>query len=286
MLPNTNDTRPTEPQAFAVTPNVNGTLLFTWQRPIVKPSGTVYQLIMSTASADASVGSVFWSGEAERAELVTPYNPRWYYVRAVTNSNVSPYEPNTFGIHGMPIWNRDPDNSDPLFSDGDFNLSTATTSYWAATVGTTANGLHGFLFEANTGFTPGRASFVLDSNDLVGNISLSPRTINKSAVNFQRELRVSLTYCRETSSAANFHADIRAIFRANKAGGSSAFFLTNTTVFVSSLAVGEWRTEVWSVSMPNSEVNDMTASLIWDVNSHGAIAGERTRIGRFQVFMS
>lgn len=286
VLPAANDTQPTESQGFAVIPNVNGTLLFTWQRPIVKPASTIYQLIMSTNSANAAVGSVFWSGEAERAELVVPYNPRWYYVRAVTNSNVSPYSPNTFGILGLPIWNRDPDNSDPLFSDGDFNLTTATTSYWTAAAGSTVGGVVGWLLDANSGYTSGRASFALVTNDLILTANLVPRTVNKSAVNFQREMRLHLTYCRETTSASNFHVVADAIFRSNKVSASTGYSLVNTQVYVNSLAVGEWRTEVWSITMPNSEVNDVTASLRWNINSHQAAISGRTRIGQFQIFMS
>lgn len=285
-LPATNVTSPTAPVDFRVTPNVNGTLLFRWQPPVVSPFGMSYEVTVSTNSADASVGSVVWRGTAETAEFVAPYASRWYYVRALANSVYGPYSPNTFGVHGLPIWIRSPEFSDPVFTDGDFDQSTAATSYWNASYTSSAGGLPlGWLIDTTSGFTHGRSSALLHTNALGSANELIPARINKSAVSFLREAQIHLAYARESVNTANFNLVAYARFLGNKSS-STSYGLVNTTVFVNSLSVGQWRTDIFSVTMPNSEINELTAYLRWDVNSHGSSNTGRSRVGRFQVFMS
>jgi hypothetical protein len=129
MLPATNPTAPSEPPSFAATPQINGTILFEWTRPIVQPAGTEFQIIRTTNSANAAVGTVVWRGNASPVPLVMPTSRHWYYVRAVANSAFSPYTPNTFGVMAAPRGEA----SDPrvfIISDPEFGLSRENGDFW------------------------------------------------------------------------------------------------------------------------------------------------------------
>lgn len=132
-LPATNDTRPSEPPSFSATPQINGTILFEWTRPIVQPFGTEFRIIRSTNSVDASVGTVVWQGNAYQVPLVMPSSTHAYWVRAVTNSAVSPYQPNTAGILGAARDESESARGSGPFKDADFRLSPHFGSYWNTT---------------------------------------------------------------------------------------------------------------------------------------------------------
>lgn len=97
-LPATNATTPSAPTSFSATEQINGTILFTLGTPIIRPTGTLFQIIRSTNSADASVGTVIYEGANNTVPLTMPTSRHWYYSRAIVNSLVSAYQPNTFGI--------------------------------------------------------------------------------------------------------------------------------------------------------------------------------------------
>jgi hypothetical protein len=130
-LPTTNATAPTEPPSFSATPQINGTILFAWTRPIVRPQGTEFQLIRSTNSANAAVGTIVWQGNALQMPLVMPTSRHWYWVRAVANSQISPFQPNTFGVEARanPEANYY-DGGEPT-SDPNFEHSDQRYDYWA-----------------------------------------------------------------------------------------------------------------------------------------------------------
>lgn len=101
-LPVTNQTTPSEPASLAVT-NVNGTLGFAMGRPIVYPLNTRFQIIRSTNSGNASVGTVVYDGTDLRVNLVMPASNHWYWGRSYVNpSSFSAFQPNTFGVFGSP----------------------------------------------------------------------------------------------------------------------------------------------------------------------------------------
>lgn len=133
-LPTTNVTQPSEPQGFSVTPQINGTILFSWNRPIVQPIETRFQIIRSTNSADASVGTVIWEGNASPVPLVVPTSRHWYYVRAVSpgSSNYSAYSPNTFGVLGEPRLEADNTFSSMLVADPEIRASSILGRFWGA----------------------------------------------------------------------------------------------------------------------------------------------------------
>lgn len=129
-IPSTNVTRPTEPSSFSVAPQLNGTLLFTMGTPIVRPAGTEFQIIRSTNSGDASVGTVVWQGPVSPVPLVMPTSRHWYYARCVTNSAVSPYTPNTFGTLGEPLGEADNTDFRTLIADPEVRLSSVNARFW------------------------------------------------------------------------------------------------------------------------------------------------------------
>lgn len=129
-LPATNVTTPSAPPSFSATPQINGTILFDWTTPIVKPFNTQFQIIRSTNSSNASVGTVVWQGIANPVPLVVPTSRHWYYVRAVANSAYSQYTPNTFGILGEPTGEADRTQSRTLVTDPELQLSSINGTFW------------------------------------------------------------------------------------------------------------------------------------------------------------
>jgi hypothetical protein len=121
-IPEVNVTTPSEPPSFAVTQQINGTLLFEWGRPTVQPLETEFQIIRSTNSVNAAVGTVVWQGIGSPVAMIMPASRHWYYARAIANSRFSPFQPNTFGILGVPRGEaRDPRAK--IITDPEFSLS-------------------------------------------------------------------------------------------------------------------------------------------------------------------
>ncbi len=126
-LPLINPTVPTAPEGFGVTPQVNGTLLFEFNKAIIAPFGTVYQIVRSTNSADASVGTVVWEGlQTERLALVMPTADLWYWGRTRTGSLFSAYTPNTFGLYALPAAESDSTFRKRVVPDAEFTLVNST----------------------------------------------------------------------------------------------------------------------------------------------------------------
>lgn len=134
MLPKLN----AEPTAYSVTSNINGTLGFAAGTPVVMPSGTRFQIIRSTNSGNAAVGTIVYDGSDLRVNLVMPASRHWYWIRSYVGSNFSPYSPNTFGVLGEPVgWDSTQINSNAIIdsrvSSINFNGGPSTTSGTAVT---------------------------------------------------------------------------------------------------------------------------------------------------------
>lgn len=132
-LPTVNPTTPSEPRNLAVTP-LSGAINGTWLPPIVRVYGTRFEVIAATNCADASVGTVAWSGDALSVNVpwTNADSLTFWWVRAVANSGgYSPFEPNTFGLLAIPA--RAPDNtllSRPV-PDPNFTAGITVGSYWS-----------------------------------------------------------------------------------------------------------------------------------------------------------
>jgi hypothetical protein len=96
-IPTTNPTRPSVP-TLSIAHTINGTISFELAEPVVRPLGTRYQIIRSTVSTNADVGTVVFDGDTRRVDLVCPASNHWYFGRAHANSLFSAYSPNTLGL--------------------------------------------------------------------------------------------------------------------------------------------------------------------------------------------
>lgn len=128
-LPVTNSTSPSEPRNFAATPQINGTIVFAWDKPIVNPIGATVQIIRATNSADASVGTVVWEGNASPVPLVMPTSPHWYWSRTHWKDRFSAYMPNTFGLGVVARLEADQTLQHRMCGDAEFEYG-APSSLW------------------------------------------------------------------------------------------------------------------------------------------------------------
>lgn len=142
-LPVQNATTPSEPLGFSVTAQINGTLLFEWNDPVVKPIGTQVEITRSTNSADASVGTVVWRGDTSPVALVMPTSPHWYWIRSRgTRKRPAPfsgvfysaYTPNTFGILGLPRLEADNTLQNRLTGDAEFEFGLSSSLWQSGNV--------------------------------------------------------------------------------------------------------------------------------------------------------
>ena len=128
-LPTTNPTAPSAPQNFTVTADT-GILKMDWDEPAIVPRGTYYKVIRSPGSASAvQSGTVIWEGMTSDALIRADTRSRyWYHVQAVANSYISAYQPNTFGVSGLPYLDWNDGRGNRMLPDGE--LSSSTNSYW------------------------------------------------------------------------------------------------------------------------------------------------------------
>lgn len=103
VVPANNPTSPSAPSVLLVETELNGTLTFAIGQPLVFPKGTNYQLIRSTVSTNAAVGTIVWQGVTQRATITAPASVHYYFARAYCNSFFGPYYPNTTGISAVPL---------------------------------------------------------------------------------------------------------------------------------------------------------------------------------------
>lgn len=105
-LPTTNATIATAPPSLAAALDINGTVTFEIGLPIVNPADTRYQIIRSTNSGNAAVGTTVYDGTSRRITTVQPSSNHWFWARSYRASvpnSFSPYTPNTFGVFASPV---------------------------------------------------------------------------------------------------------------------------------------------------------------------------------------
>lgn len=149
-----NATRPSVPQNFTVSEQINGSLLFQWDDPAVNPLRTRTQIIASAVNcANAAGGQLIWEGVADHVEILRPLGLAWYWARSRVDSFYSAYTPNTYGLGRRPF----PNAQNPFFArwipDEYFEFTTQTDSYpyWY----TTANSV---VIVGSGGVTGGKMS--------------------------------------------------------------------------------------------------------------------------------
>lgn len=99
-IPATNPTTPTE-AVLSITNAVNGTIRFSIADPVVRPTGTRFQIIRSSVSSNAAAGTVVYDGLTQAVDLPSLNQGFYYFSRAYANSYYGPYSPNTTGLFGL-----------------------------------------------------------------------------------------------------------------------------------------------------------------------------------------
>lgn len=245
-LPAVNATSPTAPPGFSATPQVNGTILFNWTTPVVKPLNTEFQIIRSTNSADASVGTIVWQGLANPVPLVMPTSQHWYYVRSIANSAYSPYMPNTFGVSVGARPEADNSFAARMIPDEFFGLSTAQSYwYWGAATGVsisaTGGVVQGKLSLTGNGTTKEIESFRVPPYPVVTGQQFSIR------VRWRRTGTITVN-----STTDIFAVNYRSVLTSPYGGtsvGQSAIFLTGAQV--NSVNVNEWQEHGGTITVTN-----------------------------------
>jgi hypothetical protein len=160
IVPPGNPTTPSEASSLSVRNTLDGGLHASFGEPVIKPLGTRYQLIRSTNSANAAVGTTVWDGTATEVDFAAPNSAHWYYVQPYANSYFGPYSPNTYGIFGSA---RYPVNELlRVVGDSEFEKSSALGSYWLTGYSNI------FSLSLTGGINGGRAILTLTSLDLTG----------------------------------------------------------------------------------------------------------------------
>ena len=98
-VPTINPTSPTSPGNISATA-IAGTIQVSWEAPAVIPTATEYQLYSApTTVADPSSRRLEYQGKSLSAVIETSKSEtRYWQVRAISNSYVSAFNPNTYGV--------------------------------------------------------------------------------------------------------------------------------------------------------------------------------------------
>lgn len=216
-LPAQNATTPSEPTSLSAVEQINGTILFTLGTPIIRPMGSQYQIIRSTNSADASVGTVVYQGNDNVVQLVMPTSRHWYYSRSAVNSLVSGYQPNTFGLSVAALGQASQRFARDLVIDPEFSLSSENGRFFTFSradiysvslsggqVGgrliTTVTS-KGFLITEDLIFLP-MSQYPLYINDRIATLSIRLRPLN-TLTNSSEHLIQARIYAWNGVSAVN-----------------------------------------------------------------------------------
>lgn len=129
-LPSPNATFASEPSSFTATEQINGTILFSMGTPIIKPPGSRFQILRGVNSDNAGTATIVYEGDSAIVPLVMPTSRHWYWSRCITNSQVSAYQPNTFGIFARAMPQAEGRFAQDLISDPEFSFSAENGHFW------------------------------------------------------------------------------------------------------------------------------------------------------------
>jgi hypothetical protein len=267
LLPPANATSPSEPTFLSAIQHVNGTLMFSWGRSIVQPARTEFQIIRSTNSANAAVGTVVWQGNALQVQLVMPTSTHAYYVRAIANSTFSPYQPNTFGLLAAARDESESARGSGPFKDWDFRLSPHFGSYW------NTNNTNVFSISPSGGVDGGRLIVVPRSAQLYA-VPLRPFELVKARV-ARTSMRIRCTSLGVGVNTGN--GCVFAVFgwdgvstpsqnNSNFLGGASTALALGPEITAN---VGKW----FEYTNVGTILTDQFGSSFADVSSHPYIMG-------------
>lgn len=198
-FPTANATTPSEPTSLSAVEQINGTILFTIGTPIIRPPGSRFQIIRSTNSVDASVGTVVYEGIESPINLVMPTSRHWYYARSICNSLTSAYQPNTFGLSIATFPIAENRFAGQLITDPEFMFSSENGKFWihsaTAIFSLTLDGLPGAAGGSVRYLTPslGVAGFNADKMFALPNTPFLRNTDPPRGLNCQMRVRPLFT---------------------------------------------------------------------------------------------
>lgn len=289
-IPSVNPTRPTEPQNFTLR-TIAGAIVADWDPPTVVPLATEYQLIATPNSADASVGTVAWQGNADQVTLPwawMPNSPWWWHVRAVQTSYASAYAPNTYGLLG--IVSPAPNQLAWPIPDPQFQAGPAVGSYWSFSGGSTGATLSG-----SGGLTPtsGKLTVVGSSGSFArmypsrATIPGPPALFTTFPVGAGRTLIASVTFRRRSTlagSGGQAGFELLLDVGADGVGYGPAINSADTYIRCDTVALDTWVTRVASAYVSvNSGCDAAEASLRFNA---GLCSSGTIEVGRFDVALS
>lgn len=284
-LPLANPTRPSEPQNFTLR-TLAGTIVLDWDEPVVRPMGTEYDVIASPNSADASVGSVVWTGAADQVSVPwATFSPYFWHVRARANSYVSAYVPNTFGVLGIPA--PAPNQLGFPIPDPQFQQGPSVGSYWEF-----SGGSAGYTLVGSGGLSPASGVFSFTGSAGVfarlyptRRVIAGPPALNTTfPLGGGRGANISVTFRRTTAlagSGGQAGFELNFDVGANGVGFGPAINSSQSYVRCDTVALNTWVTYTTSaVINANSGCDSAEASLRFNSTlcSSGTI-----QIGRFDV---
>jgi hypothetical protein len=135
-VPTTNATTPSEPLNFTAVRQINGTILFDWEEPIVNPDRTYFQILRYQSSllttSLAMPSTYIWQGNGHPVPLVQPSSQHWYWVRAAAPAYpvhaVSSFS-SVNGVRAVAARQADETRQNRLCGDAEFEFG-AVQSLW------------------------------------------------------------------------------------------------------------------------------------------------------------
>lgn len=272
-VPATNPTVPSAPQNFTAA-TLNGTLYFSWDRPIVEPDGTKYRIIQSPGSASAVQSGVeIWRGAATDVFLpiYAPYSKYWYHIQGMVGSNFGPYQPNTFGTYVQPYAVAD----NTMFTarlNPDAEFYYASGSYWQGIFGSVVS------LSPVGGQIGGKAIFTGSQSGALRSLAglyVNSQSGNYYAIKKGETVNVIVRWRRTTavtgSGGLNLSlntSDKNANLTVQLLGGTSNDFLWTNT-FVQSV----WYTKTWSAQIVSNSVHVLSPPQLSLANSDDLRSG-------------
>lgn len=289
-VPAVNPTTPTITQNYGLR-SLAGMILHDWDPPVVLPRNTRYQVIAAANCYDASVGSVVWEGDADFASVpwTVVASLTWWWTRAYVNSAYGPYNPNTYGLVGIPA--PAPHTLRYPIADPQFAAGVSVGSYWSI------NSLDGGFYTPadnqgiynatgaaylvkspgrNWSVTPDRRSIPGEGAATAGRFGVSPGQWLNYTVAFKRNTAVAAT---SGNPEINFY-----MAATRYPPGDIAYFvdLVNTFARVDTLSINQWSYIVGSVQIPTTAQWAYADVGLYNNNiSSGTIV-----VGRFDITIS
>lgn len=296
-IPATNPTAPSAPQNLTVAA-LMGEIEFAWDRPIITPDNTRYELWKSSGSLwNANSSELAWSGDSTHVLIpMQTYSDYWWHVRGVVaNSTQGPFQPNTSGLYGRAYLDHVYTTLTRAYPNGEMNMPQMMNSCFIDQgINKSNGGVVCFSMDTTQGLGPGRGSIVWTGTPGRSSGSQSrmrpmfPRPGDSPDLPFAAPgMRgvVRFTFMRMDSGYHQFVMDLQA-FNAQVTSRNGAMtqvgsIMSNYKIWPGSYLIGEWNTVVYSFDVPNTPT---ITHIDTGISEFTAKSGQ-TRIGEWQVLL-